>query len=109
MAKIGNALGGRLVIDQLDRPSREPLADDQPLLLQRLQMTHDAVGRLDVEGHTDLANRRAVAPALNLVTNELVDFPLPVRQLAEVGHGHPLCKKDPKIDSYAPAHEAIGA
>ena len=28
MAKIGNTLRGRLVIDQLDRPSREALADD---------------------------------------------------------------------------------
>src|SRR5437588_11846493 len=109
MAKIGNTLRGRLMIDQLDRPSREALADDEPLLLQRLQMTHDPVGRLDVKGQADLANRRAVAPALNLFANELIDFPLPVRQLAEVGHGHPLLQKDLELPVTPLAHEAIGA
>ena len=37
------------MIDQLDRSRRFALAENQTLLDQRVQMAHDAVGRLDLE------------------------------------------------------------
>jgi len=97
-----------LVIDQLDGPRREALAFDQPLLLQRLQMTHDAVGRADLETQPDLANRRAVAARLDLLLDEVVDLALPFRQLAEVRHFPPLVQKDSlKVTPPAALAEAI--
>ena len=72
------------MIHQLDRPGRVLFALDEPFFLQGLQMTHDAVGRFDVEGFADLANRRAVAAVFDLDANEFVDLPLPVGELAEV-------------------------
>ena len=54
----------------------KPVQLDQALLFQRLQMAHDAVGRFDVKAEANFANRRAIAPALDLFADELVDFAL---------------------------------
>ena len=68
---------------QLDRPRHVRLAGDQPLLLQGLQVADHAVGRVDVEFGADLADRRPVAAAADLVANELVDRLLPFGQFVE--------------------------
>jgi hypothetical protein len=78
---------GRMVILQLNRPRRVFLALDIAFLFQRLQMAHDAIGRADVERLTDFAHGRPVAARLDLLTDEIVDLPLPLRQLAQVWHG----------------------
>ena len=44
---------GTAMVDELDGPSRVLLALDQALLLESLEMAHDAVGRLDLEGLAD--------------------------------------------------------
>src|SRR5438128_1625485 len=80
-----------LVADQLDGPRREALALDQALLLQRLEVTHDAVGRLDVKGLPDLPDRGAVAAALNFVPDKVVNLPLTLGQLTEIRHSSTPC------------------
>ena len=60
---------------------------NQPLLLQCLEVAHDAVGALDLEMEADLADGRSVASPLNLAADEVVDFPLPRGECIQVGHG----------------------
>ncbi len=67
----------RSMIDQLDRASMPLVTQDQPFLDQRIEMAHDAIGRLNVKRFPDLADRWPVAAGLDLVADELVNLPLP--------------------------------
>src|SRR5262245_6179046 len=78
------------MIDQLNGTCGVLFALDESLFFQGLQVAHDTVGRLDLEFQTDFPHGRAVAAALNLGADELVNLALPFRQLAEVRHGHLL-------------------
>ena len=54
-------------------------------------MADDAVGRVDVEMLGDFADGRAVAPAANLLADELVHVLLPLRQFVEQSHVFSPC------------------
>ena len=89
LTPVGRRGGGR-VVEELDRPRHVRLAVDQALLLERLEVAHHPVGALDLELVADLADRRAVAPPLDLAADELVDLALARGQGFEVGHGQDL-------------------
>ena len=73
-------------IDELDGPRFTFLAHDQPLLLQRLEMTHHPVRRQDAEVVADVAHRRSVTLRLDEMADVVVNLALPFGQLAEVWH-----------------------
>src|SRR5262249_54199468 len=91
-AQQGEPEGRGTVIDQLNGTRRETLTDDEALLLQRFEMAHHTVGRLDVESLPNLPDRGTVSPAFDLAADEVVDLPLARRQLTEVGHRTPPTK-----------------
>src|SRR5436309_856378 len=49
-------------------------------------MAHHAIGRGDAELRPNFADGGAVAAAVNLFADELVDFPLAVGELFQIGH-----------------------
>src|ERR1051325_428650 len=71
----------------MNGPRHVGLAVDEPLLFQRLEMAHHAVGRADIEIVADFAHRRTVSAVADLIAKEFVDFLLPVGQYVEVAHG----------------------
>ena len=64
--------------EQFDRPRHILPAGDHPLALQCLEVADHSVGRADLEGGADLANRGAVASGVNLVADEGIDLHLPL-------------------------------
>ena len=62
---------------QFDRARHVFPAGDQSLAFQGLEVADNAVGGADFERQPDLSHRRTVAPRVDLVADESVDFQLP--------------------------------
>src|SRR4029078_60701 len=72
-------------IGDLNGPRHIRFASDEALLFQRLQVTHDAVGRADAKVVADFAYCGAVSAVRDLLVNKVEDLTL---TRGKVGHTH---------------------
>src|SRR5579871_754482 len=77
------------MIDQLNGSRRFALPQDQPLANQGSQVTHHAVGRLDLESVANFADGWPIAARFDFLFDEVVNLALPLRQCAQVRHDSP--------------------